>query len=114
MKKKIIILIFTIFFYNNLQSQTLVFKINKIKNEIDLKINLPEEYKLTFYKNYVIKESIEFTGERKYNIKDYKNYKMKWRINKKYKNLEVHFFDNLDNFKEERILDYQEEQELEF
>jgi hypothetical protein len=109
MKKKIIILIFLII---NITTYGQEMKLYKNSKKIDavIKVTLRNNYKLFFYENGIIIKKIEFIGSQFIKIKRAEI--INTDVDKKNKIFRIYIENNLDNFKEERILDYQEEQEI--
>jgi hypothetical protein len=110
MKKKIIILIVLII---NITTYGQEMKLYKNSKKIDavIKVNLRNNYKLFFYENGIIIKKIKFIGSQFFKIK--RAERIDTDVDKKNKIFRIYIVNNSDNFKEERILDYQEEQEME-
>ena len=101
MKKTTIV--FFLFFSIYSYSQKMEISRNKI-----LKITLKEKQKVHFFENDVLIKKVEFKGTKNFKIENLKDYKLTWKNDKKSKIFSVFFKDEIQEFIQERVIDFNE------
>ena len=90
-------------------SQKLEINKNASKNETVLKVTLPEDYTLNFYKNNSLVKSEQFSGVKFFKIEQFQSYDFLHKNHPELRIFGLYFTDELENFKADRIIDFREE-----
>lgn len=107
MKKFITLIIIIISL--NCYSQSISISNKSTKEKVILKIILKNNYELKFYENDSLIMKTKYIGEKKFLAKQRKIYTIYYKVDKILKNISIYFFDDIKDFENRRILDYNEE-----
>ena len=88
-------------------SQKLSISKGSNKTESVIKIEFPTEYTIRFFKNDRLIKKEKFKGERLYKIENFEQYELIWEDNKTFGNFDLIFKNQLEEFKEDLSIEFQ-------
>ena len=101
----IIILIYSAISYG----QSISISDNSNNKTAIVKVELPENYELKFFRNDILIKSLKFVGVQYFKIEKIKDHRLTFKNDKKNKIFNLYFNNDFERFKSDLIIDYQEE-----
>ena len=102
-----LITVLAIVFCTTCFSQKLSISKGSYKTESVIKIEFPIDYTLRFFKNDKLIKKEKFKGERLYKIENFDQYELIWKDHKMLGYFDLIFRNELEEFKEDLILENQ-------